>query len=105
MAPHAVPGAGRYGRVVVVDDRVQSSCPGGSGAGLVNAGVYLLPRDLFARHAMPARFSFETDILMPKAGELRSQAFLSDGIFIDIGVPEGYREAQEVLPKIRAADG
>ncbi len=104
MALHAVPEVGRYGHVVVVDNRVQSFLPGGSGAGVVNAGVYLLRRDLFEGHAVPARFSFETDFLMPRVGELRPQAFLCDGIFIDIGVPKGYREAERVLPRIRARD-
>ena len=104
MALHAVPEVARYGRVVVADGRVQSFFPGGSGAGLVNAGVYLLRADQFERHPMPARFSFEKDFLMPKAGELRPHAFLCEGTFIDIGVPEGYREAQRVLPKIRSGN-
>ena len=44
---------------------------------------------------MPEKFSFETDFLQPKAAEGRVYSFVSDGYFIDIGIPQDYAKANE----------
>lgn len=102
MAVHHVPDATRYGRVEVVNNRVQGFSPGSAGAGTINAGVYLMPRGLFDGHSLPASFSFEQDFLLPNVRALTPRAFSCNGIFVDIGVPEGYAEAQRVLSASQA---
>ena len=63
--------------------------------GLVNGGVYAIRRD--AADAMPeGRFSFEKEVLEPLA--LPAFGVVSDGYFIDIGVPGDYFRAQTEIP-------
>lgn len=66
-----------------------------AGAGLVNAGCYLLSRAAFG--GLPeGPASFERDIL-PRYLD-STYAIVSAGKFIDIGVPETYAKAAEFLP-------
>ncbi len=67
--------------------------------GLINGGVYLIAHDLPSRFTMPERFSFETDFLEKKVGDVVIGGYVSDGYFIDIGVPEDYARAQLELPR------
>jgi D-glycero-alpha-D-manno-heptose 1-phosphate guanylyltransferase len=67
-------------------------------AGLVNAGVYAVTRDLFAGAPLPAAFSFEQDFLAPFAGRIEARVVTVEGGFIDIGLPETYAAAQTLLP-------
>ncbi|HRP94666.1 MAG TPA: nucleotidyltransferase family protein [Rhodocyclaceae bacterium] len=98
MAAQAVDDAGRYGTLDVRGDHVHAFVEKGrSGPGLINAGVYLLRRDLLGADAVPDAFSFETDFLMPRAAAIRPRAFRTRGLFIDIGVPEDYARAQAML--------
>lgn len=62
--------------------------------GFVNAGVYMT-NDLDLLSDMPEKFSFETDFLQPQAGSGVVQGFVSDGYFIDIGIPQDYAKANE----------
>jgi D-glycero-alpha-D-manno-heptose 1-phosphate guanylyltransferase len=54
---------------------------------------------------MPAdrAFSFEQDLLVPEMRTIRPLAFVAEGLFIDIGVPEDFARAQELFAR-RAAD-
>jgi NDP-sugar pyrophosphorylase family protein len=71
---------------------------GRSGPGLVNAGLYLLPNDLWQQVPMPGVFSWETDLMEPKAPVLGAAGVVLDAPFLDIGTPESYGEAESVLP-------
>ena len=62
--------------------------------GHINAGVYMVS-DRNLLKDMPEKFSFETDFLQPKAAEGLVQACVSDGYFIDIGIPQDYAKANE----------
>ena len=62
--------------------------------GYINAGVYMVS-DRNLLKDMPEKFSFETGFLQPKASEGLVQAFVSDGYFIDIGIPQDYAKANE----------
>jgi D-glycero-alpha-D-manno-heptose 1-phosphate guanylyltransferase len=87
----------RYGEVEVVNDRVASFIEKGRvGAGLINGGVYVMSREFPWPENLPAKFSFETDVLLPRLASLDHAVFLSDGRFIDIGVPEDLDRAQEL---------
>jgi len=93
-----VPDTARYGRVVVEYSRVAGfSEKGISEPGLINAGVYLMRRDLLETLALPEVFSFERDVLAAKVKQLRPLAFRARGLFIDIGIPEDYARAQSLF--------
>ena len=61
--------------------------------GLINGGVYCLNKDVFPAD-MPARFSFEKEILEKEIANGRIFGMRSEGYFIDIGIPEDYARAQ-----------
>lgn len=62
--------------------------------GYINGGVYMVSDKNLLKN-MPEKFSFETDFLQPKAAEGRVYSFVSDGYFIDIGIPQDYAKANE----------
>jgi len=93
-----VPDVARYGAVVVEGSRIAGFAAGGSaGPGPINAGVYLMARDLLEGMGLPEAFSFERDVLAPKLDELRPLAFAARGMFIDIGIPADYARAQQLF--------
>jgi D-glycero-alpha-D-manno-heptose 1-phosphate guanylyltransferase len=64
-------------------------------AGLINAGVYLLNRNLFLEHTSSAQnFSIEKDFFAAHLKSLTMHGFEMKGYFIDIGIPEDYKQAQ-----------
>jgi D-glycero-alpha-D-manno-heptose 1-phosphate guanylyltransferase len=101
MVLREMPDTGRYGSVVVSGDRVSGFVEKGvAGAGLINAGVYILQSDIFTAFGLSGKFSFETDLLQPHCRELSPRAFLTSAYFIDIGLPDDYERAQHELPAI-----
>ncbi|AIP60498.1 nucleotidyltransferase family protein [Burkholderia pseudomallei] len=92
-----VPDTGRYGRLVVDGGRVTGFAEKGvSGPGLINAGCYVLPKDILAGETAEA-FSFETDFMSSAVQSRRFDVFVTRGQFIDIGVPEDFYRAQDEL--------
>lgn len=88
----------RYGRLVVDIDRITSFAEKGvTGPGLINAGCYVLAKDALARFPLKQPFSIETDYLIPEVADATVEAFVTKGIFIDIGIPEDYARAQNIL--------
>lgn len=61
--------------------------------GLINGGVYCLSKEVFPA-GIPAKFSFEKEILEKEIHNGRIFGLRSDGYFIDIGIPEDYTRAQ-----------
>ncbi len=99
VALRPVADASRYGAAVVANGRIQGfTARGVSGPGLINAGCYLVARDIFQAHPMPPKFSWETDFLQARAAEVRPLAFECDVPFIDIGIPEALEQAQTLIP-------
>lgn len=89
----------RYGRVICHDEKIVAfKEKGEKGPGLINAGVYLFKRCLFAHFALTTQFSFEKDFLFPYVLQLEPHAFLVNDYFIDIGIPDDYARAQLELP-------
>lgn len=69
-----------------------------AGPGLINAGVYVLERQVFDLAPAAARFSLESEVLEPHAGSGIFAAYVAKGArFIDIGVPDDYARAQTLL--------
>lgn len=96
-----VENANRYGRVQVENGRIISmreKSPEPT-AGLINAGIYKIRRDLFSAD-LPDKFSFEKDLLEPQIAELKPLYMQSDEYFIDIGVPESYAQACRELKNV-----
>lgn len=88
----------RYGGVLVQNGRVVAfQEKGRTGPGWINAGVYVLNRNLSWPPSLPEKFSFETDFLIPEAARTAVAAYPVEGCFIDIGVPEDLDRAQTVL--------
>ena len=100
MALVRVPDASRYGAVAAEGDRIAGfNAAGTAGEGLINSGVYLLDCDLFADADLPETFSFERDFIPASLDRIDLRPFVSEGWFLDIGVPADYDRAQTELPQ------
>ena len=98
LAVCSVPDVSRYGALELNGDRIQSFLEKGrAGPGFINAGVYLLAPEILQQIPADEPFSFEQQLLVPRVQEIRTVAFLTDGLFIDIGVPEDYAHAQQLF--------
>ena len=87
---------GRYGAVETRDGMVAGFREkGGIGNGWINAGCYFLGAAAIAALPDAETFSFESDVLLPMAAAGKVCAWTETSDFIDIGVPEDYRRAQQ----------
>ena len=101
IALRRLPDVSRYGAVDLDGGRILAiNEKGQRGPGLVNAGLYLLPGDLWQQFPMPEVFSWEMDLLQPKAPLLCAAGVALDAPFLDIGTPESYGEAETILPTL-----
>lgn len=90
-----VPDTARYGCLDTREGRVAGFVEKGvGGRGLINAGCYVLPAKIMVGIALGESFSLETDFLAKAVGVQRFDLFVTNGYFIDIGVPEDYARAQ-----------
>jgi len=81
-----------YGRAEIDDQfrLISFEEKNGSGyAGLINAGAYLMKRNLFDSVAKDQEISFEREIL-PDLTKGNAYAYIISGRFVDIGIPETY---------------
>jgi D-glycero-alpha-D-manno-heptose 1-phosphate guanylyltransferase len=67
--------------------------------GMINGGSYIINKQLFIQRDLPQKFSFETEYLQRFASERKFFGSVQDGYFIDIGIPEDYRQAQQDFQK------
>ena len=65
--------------------------------GAINGGVYLLQKNGFEGLNLPEQFSMEQAYFETYCSEKNFYGYLSDGYFIDIGIPEDYERAQTEL--------
>lgn len=91
----------RYGTVALAGDGgilgFEEKAP--KERGLVNGGVYVIDREAGIFPEGEEKFSFERAVLEPLAGSGgRLGGMVSDGYFIDIGIPQDYARAQTELP-------
>lgn len=90
-----VPDMSRYGQLHIESGRVVEFLPkGGVTSGLINAGCYVLPKNILDGYELGLPFSLEADFLVNYVRSNPVELFVSDGRFIDIGVPEDYLRAQ-----------
>jgi D-glycero-alpha-D-manno-heptose 1-phosphate guanylyltransferase len=96
---------GRYGGVRVSQGEVAGFIEKGrTGAGWINAGVYVLDRAFPWPELLPSRFSFELDVLAPNISKIRPAAFVCNGRFLDIGLPDDLDKAQTTLGGLEALE-
>lgn len=67
--------------------------------GFINAGMYILNTPRFLEEELPVKFSFEKDYLEKLYSQRRMFGVPQDNYFIDIGIPEDYKKAQEELQR------
>lgn len=77
------------GRVIRFEEKSSQAGPG-----WINAGVYLLRRDLLEDLPTGQAISLERDLLPNWVEEGRVHGFRGAGRFLDIGTPESYAEAE-----------
>ncbi len=93
-----VPDTSRFGRLDTNDGYVTGFIEKGlSGQGLINAGCYVLPKDIFDEFDAGDAFSLEQDYLIDAVQNQPFAVFATQGHFIDIGIPEDYNRAQSEL--------
>jgi NDP-sugar pyrophosphorylase family protein len=94
-----VPDVGRYGSVTIdAENRVTEFVEKGTrtGAGLINAGIYLVRKEIISGLPAGKSISLEKDVF-PELLRGRVYGIISDGLFIDIGIPSDLERAQTVL--------
>lgn len=67
--------------------------------GYINTGTYCLNKNIFEQYNMPEKFSFETDFMQTKINEIKSNAFKTNGYFIDIGIQDDYQRFQKEVER------
>jgi D-glycero-alpha-D-manno-heptose 1-phosphate guanylyltransferase len=94
----------RSGQLISFREKKQSlarqddSPPGHRRPQLINGGVYLLEKRFFDVIPPLKAISLETEIF-PTLVNKKLYGFVTDGYFIDIGVPADYERGQSELPK------
>ena len=76
-------------------NRLRASTAKGKRQGRINAGIYMANRDALARFPRGA-CSFERDII-PEFLDSGINIYPANGAFVDIGTPESYSVAAEIL--------
>jgi D-glycero-alpha-D-manno-heptose 1-phosphate guanylyltransferase len=92
----AMPNSSRYGSVIFdenyfIKDFTEKSLVNQSG--YINAGVSYVNYSCFELIQENA-FSFEKEILVKSANRLNALGFITNGYFIDMGIPEDFAKAQ-----------
>jgi D-glycero-alpha-D-manno-heptose 1-phosphate guanylyltransferase len=85
----------RYGTVTIENSMIKEFREKKPTAeGFINGGIYLINKAV-CRDMPEGKFSFEEDVLQNISREKKLGAFICEGYFIDIGVPEDYYKACE----------
>jgi D-glycero-alpha-D-manno-heptose 1-phosphate guanylyltransferase len=93
-----VPDTSRYGRLMTDAGRVIGfSEKGVAGPGLINAGCYVFNQGQLDEFPLNTAFSLETGYLSKMVTDAPLDLFITNGHFIDIGIPEDYARAQTEL--------
>jgi D-glycero-alpha-D-manno-heptose 1-phosphate guanylyltransferase len=66
---------------------------------LINGGTYIINRNKILSLNLPSRFSLEKDVFEKHLHDLNISGFPFDDYFIDIGIPNDYKKAQNDFAK------
>lgn len=94
---------GRTGVVTLEGPRVAGFAPRGQAGqpGVINAGLYILRRAVLDQVGqLPCSLEMDTFPRLAATGQLYGR--VSDGFFIDIGIPEDLERAQTAIPSFLA---
>lgn len=69
------------------------------GPGYINAGCYVLDKNLLNDFEVNKSFSFEKDFLVSAVKKNKFNVYHTQSFFIDIGVPEDYFIAEKIMKK------
>lgn len=87
----------RYGTVEIQNnDIVKFNEKRSMSEGYINGGIYIVDKEIF-NGIGEKKFSFEKDYMEKFVSKEKFKSFISDGYFIDIGVPEDYYRANKEL--------
>lgn len=84
----------RYGSIAIDSNMNVLSIDSGTSSNLINSGTYRLKKSDIISFKEDV-FSFENDFLVNFQGNFK--AYINENIFIDIGIPEDYFRANELL--------
>lgn len=101
-----VPDVGRYGKVVIADNQAVSEFTekgADHGPGWINAGVYILNKNLLESLPSGTPSSLEHDFFPDLIGK-GLYGFPTTGEFIDIGTPDAYQQAENFFREIFSSD-
>lgn len=105
LALRKVANASRYGTIQLADNSAISKFKEKDSIekeGLINGGVYILDRELFLSKTVPnIAFSIEKDFYEKRINELTLFGCEYKGYFIDIGIPEDYKKAQDDFKRFK----
>lgn len=90
----------RYGSVTIdAQNRISLFAEKNSaaGKGLINGGVYLINKQIFNKYPQAQKFSFEKEVMEQLYKKESFYGWVSDGYFLDIGIPEDYARAEKEL--------
>ncbi|MHB1693610.1 MAG: nucleotidyltransferase family protein [bacterium] len=68
--------------------------------GYINGGIYIIKKGIFEKFNTEEKFSFEKDFIEKYFNKINLFGYISNGYFIDIGIPEDYEKAKNELVKI-----
>lgn len=98
LALKRIPSGDRYGEVQIEGNVITSFTEKRPlKNSLINGGIYLINSTELKKRTFPKIFSFETDFLEHEVQNKAIAGFEQDGYFIDIGIPEDYKKAQDEL--------
>ncbi len=81
-------------RVISFDEKGQKF-----GNGKINGGVYLINKSFFKNNPFPDKFSLEKDCFEKMVHSYPFYAMACKQYFLDIGIPEDYKKAQDDFKK------
>jgi D-glycero-alpha-D-manno-heptose 1-phosphate guanylyltransferase len=93
----------RYGSVEIFPDfRIKKFQEKGikTGVGTINGGTYFIKKDFFIPFNFPEVFSLEKDCLEKLVEQQKFYGFPYESYFLDIGIPEDYKKAQDEFKHI-----
>lgn len=97
MALRRLENASRYGTVMLAQDmRIMGFSEKNmeKGVSLVNGGIYIIQNQCLHKFNLPDKFSIEKDFFEKFYHQVRIFGYISENYFLDIGIPEDYKKAQ-----------
>ncbi|MCK5846630.1 MAG: nucleotidyltransferase family protein [Bacteroidales bacterium] len=92
----------RYGSVLIEEYIIRKFAEKGElrGRGVINGGVYIINKRFFEKANLPQKFSMEKDVFEKLLEKFDFYGFPFSNYFLDIGIPEDYKRAQDEFKKL-----